>query len=73
MLVKVDDYNYVRDTSSMALINTDRGAKEEYIMKKRIMTKQKEEIDRINTEIHELKTDIKDIKSMLLQILSDKN
>ncbi len=73
MLIKVDDYNYVRDTSSMALINTDRSAKEEYVLKKRILTKQKEEIDRINTEINDLKVDIKDIKSMLIQILSDKN
>ena len=73
MLVKVDDYNYARDTSSMALINTDNSAKEEYFLKKKILSSQKTEIERINNEIHELKTDISDIKTMLLQILSDKN
>ncbi len=73
MLVKVDDYNYNRDTNSMALINTDRSAKEEYFLKRKLLSIQKTEIDRINTEIHELKTDIHDIKTMLIQILSDKN
>lgn len=73
MLVKVDDYNYARDTSSLALINTDNSAKEEYFLKKKILSSQKTEIERINNEIHELKTDITDIKTMLLQILSDKN
>lgn len=73
MLVKVDNYNYARDTSSMALINTDNSAKEEYFMKKKILSSQKTEIDRINNDIQDLKNDITDIKSMLLQILSDKN
>lgn len=72
MLVKVEDSNFFRDTNSMALVNNDNSAKEEYLMKARMMRLQKVEIDRINSEIGELKTDIKDIKSILLQILADK-
>jgi septal ring factor EnvC (AmiA/AmiB activator) len=72
MLVKVNDSNFVRDTNSMALLNTDSSAKEEYLMKSRLIKSQKEEISKINNEISSLKTDISDIKSMLVQILSDK-
>jgi len=73
MLVKTEEYNYARDTDSMALINMDRSAKEEYLTKRKLLTTQRMEISRINNEIHELKNDISEIKSMLLQILSDKN
>jgi hypothetical protein len=73
MLVKTEEGNYIRDTNSMALLNTDRSAREEYFMKAKMMQLQKSEITRINSEIDSLKSDIGDIKSMLIQLLSDKN
>jgi hypothetical protein len=72
MLVKTEEGNYIRDTNSMALLNTDRSAREEYFMKAKMMQLQKSEITRINSEIDSLKSDIGDIKSMLIQLLSDK-
>lgn len=72
MLIKTEEGNFVRDTNSMALLNTDRSAREEYFMKAKMMQIQKSEITRINSEIDSLKSDIGDIKSMLIQLLSDK-
>lgn len=73
MLVKTEEGNFVRDTASMALLNTDRSAKEEYFMKARMIQIQKTELTRINSEIDSLKSDIGDIKSMLIQLISDKD
>jgi septal ring factor EnvC (AmiA/AmiB activator) len=73
MLVKVDESSFLRDTNSMALLNLDKSAKEEYYLKSKLLNTQKEEINKINNEIDSLKTDISDIKNMLIQILSDKN
>lgn len=73
MIVKTDNNDFNRDTNSMALLNSNRSAKEEYFAKAKMMQIQKTEIARINTEIDSLKTDISDIKSMLIQLLADKN
>lgn len=72
MLVKVPETPYVRDTKSMALLNTNSAEMEEYLLKSRMMKFQNQELSRINNEMEQLKSDIKDIKSMLLQILTDK-
>lgn len=72
MYVKVTDSSFVRDTSSFALLNTDNNAKDEYLMKSKILNMKKKEIQQINNEINEIKNDINEIKSLLLQILSDK-
>lgn len=73
MLVKTQESELVRDTESMALLNFDSNAMNEYLTKSKLLKTQKEEISKINNEIDSLKTDIKDIKGMLIQILSDKN
>jgi hypothetical protein len=65
-LVKVTGTNFVRDTKSMALMNTDDAAKNEYIVKSRMLTTQKEEINSVKTEIETLKDDIREIKEMLM-------
>jgi hypothetical protein len=65
-LVKVTGTNFVRDTKSMVLMNTDDAAKNEYIVKSRMLTTQKEEINSVKTEIETLKDDIREIKEMLM-------
>jgi hypothetical protein len=69
MLVEVRDSKFLRDTKSMALINKDSAARDEYYSKVRIMDAQKEEINNIKTEITSMKTDVNDIKELLKQLI----
>ena len=66
MLVKVTGTNYVRDTNSMALMNTDSSEKNEYYNRLRLVKKQKEEINTI-------KSDVSDIKDLLMQLIQKGN
>jgi hypothetical protein len=70
MLVKVNGTNMMRDTASMALINTDQTSKNEYYNKVRMIQNQKEEINKVKTEIESLKIDLGDIKEMMKQLLA---
>ena len=69
MLLPVNDTNYLRDTTSMALINNDRSAKEEYLNKAKLIKQQKEEINTLKTEITLMKNDVTDIKELLKQLI----
>jgi hypothetical protein len=69
MLVKVNNANMVRDTESMALMNTDNSEKNEYYNKLRMVQKQKEQINKVNEEIAEIKNEMGDIKQLLQQLL----
>ena len=71
MEVKVQDSRYVRDTNSMALINKDYAARDEYYAKLRMVSQQKSEINTIKAEVSSVKNDIQDIKKML-ELLMDK-
>ena len=53
MLVKVTGTNLVRDTNTMALINTDNQVKNEYYEKLRMLKSQKEEINKVNEGTYE--------------------
>lgn len=70
-LVKVTGTNYIRDTKSMAIMNTDVNEKNEYYNKVKLLRAQKEQINKMNNEITELKNDIGEIKS-LIRLLIDK-
>ena len=70
MLVKVNDSNYVRDTNSMALLNSDNNGLKEYISKRKLLQAQREEINTIKSEVNDLKQDLSEIKSMVLQLLN---
>jgi hypothetical protein len=72
MLVKVNNTNYVRDTESMALMNTDSESKNEYLAKVRMLKTQKDEINTVKQEIADIKEDMGEIKQLMLQLL-DKN
>jgi hypothetical protein len=70
-LVKVTGTNFIRDTKSMAIMNTDVNEKNEYYNKVKLLRAQKEQINKMNSEIAELKNDIGEIKS-LIRLLIDK-
>jgi hypothetical protein len=72
MFVKVTGTNFVRDTESMALMNTDDVSKNEYLSKVKLLKTQKDEINTVKAEIANIKEDMGEIKQLMLQLL-DKN
>jgi myo-inositol catabolism protein IolC len=68
MLVKVKDSNFIRDTDSMALINQDTAARDEYYSKVKMIHNHREEINKVNNEISSLKDELSEIKNLLLKI-----
>lgn len=65
---KVEGLEMVRDMSNMSLINKDKIEFETYINKRKALLEQKGEINNIKQEVSELRSDISDIKQMLLQL-----
>ena len=72
MFVKVNGTNMIRDTKSMALINTDNTEKNEYYAKVQMMKLQKTEINSLRQEINNIKSDVGEIKSLLCQLIGNK-
>ena len=72
MLVKVEGTSFVRDTNTMALINTNTAEKNEYLTKVRMIKTQKEEINNVKQEIDSIKNDMKEIKELLLAMNNNK-
>ena len=60
-----DHPDYVRDTSSNALLNKNVKALEEYRAKKKSISR----IYDVENDLNNVKQDLKDIKSLLLKIL----
>jgi len=69
MLVKVTGTNFVRDTSTMALINTNTQEKNDYQSKVRMLKTQKDEINIVKSEIDGIRNEMSEIKQMLTQLL----
>jgi hypothetical protein len=67
-LVKIPNTTYVRDTKTMALINTDLASLEEYKTKSIIINTQKNEINKVKNEINEIRSDVQIIKELLMQL-----
>jgi len=68
-LVKVTGTSFVRDTNSMALMNTDSKEKNEYLEKIRMINGQKEEINKVKAEIDSMREDMSEIKNLLLKLM----
>lgn len=68
-LLKVKGTKLVRDTRSGAIINQDKFGLDEYLAKRRGMELQKQEINKVKTDITELKKDMSDIKDLLRKLL----
>lgn len=69
MLVKVTGTNYVRDTSSMALLNSDKKGLDDYMKRRSVFESQRNEINNIKDEINGIKSDVTEIKDLMRQLL----
>lgn len=72
--LKVEGHNgLVRDTSTGAIINTNRTEYEEYMARKRLAEQREIEISKHSEDINILKNEMQEIKSILLQLLHKKD
>ena len=69
MLIQITGTNLYRDTETMALVNKDVSGLEDYKMKRRMMATQKDEINKIKTELAGIKEDMTEIKQLVLQLI----
>ena len=69
MLVQITGTSLYRDTETMALVNKDVSGLEDYKMKRRMMATQKDEINKIKTELAGIKEDMNEIKQLVLQLI----
>jgi len=68
--VKVTGTSFVRDINSMGLSNTDTSARDEYYNKLRLIKNQKEQLNMVQEEIDNVKTEMGEIKQLLQQLIS---
>jgi small-conductance mechanosensitive channel len=71
MLIHIPGTTLVRDTETMALINKDTTGQQEYYNRRNKMAAEKEQINKIKTEVQSLKDDVNDIKELLHKILEN--
>ena len=67
--VKVEGTNFIRDTNTMGLSNRDLTAKNEYMMKVKMLKTQKEEINNVKSEMSQIKNELAEVKELLIQLL----
>ena len=69
MYAKVEDHNHlIRDIHSKAVLNTDKAGLNDYMMKREIAKKQKEEQSETKMRLAQLEQDMSEIKNMLIEI-----
>jgi hypothetical protein len=69
MYAKVKDNNHlIRDIHSKAVLNTDKAGLNDYMMKREIAKKQKEEQSETKMRLAQLEQDMSEIKNMLIEI-----
>jgi hypothetical protein len=69
MYAKVKDHNHlIRDINSKAVLNTDKAGLNDYMMKREIAKKQKEEQSETKMRLAQLEQDMSEIKNMLVEI-----
>ena len=73
MIVKVNGTNFVRETTSMAIMPVDDSEKRDYISKVNFLKTQKKEINSIKNEVSTIKNDMSEIRMMLQQLLEKDN
>lgn len=70
-LIKVENHGDLRreDTSS-AIINVDKQQYNAYKRKKYMAKQKAERLEQVESKVHDMQNDIKDIKQMLQQLVS---
>ena len=68
--LKVKDTAYVRDRNSKAILNTDKTALNDYILKKNIAEKQNKETLELKNKILDIENDMKEIKTLLSRLIN---
>jgi len=70
MKLKVEGHpNLKRDAVTGAIINSNNSAYQNYLIKKAKNNAEKNEIENMKIDINQLKTDISDIKNILLKLI----
>ena len=73
MFLKVEgDPSLVRDSSTMAILNTNGTDYENYIRRRQSLMSDKEQLANQANEINNLKQDLSEIKQMLTALLQDR-
>jgi hypothetical protein len=73
MFLKVKgNSDLVRDTNSMAILNTNTTEYENYMRRKQAMVSTSEQIDRHTEQIAGMQQDLTEIKQMLSALLQDR-
>ena len=62
----------VRDTSTGAIINTNRAEYENYLRQKQIIEQRELQISKQSEDINNMKTEIQELKSLIYQLLDTK-
>jgi hypothetical protein len=71
--LKVEDHpDLVRETNSRAIINTNLAAYEAAIARSRAVQKSKDELRDVVRDINSLKSEMHEIKSLLVQMMDKK-
>lgn len=65
MFVKTENPGYVRDTDSMAVINTDIESFKNY----KLMREEKLKVQKLTSEVDSLKQDLNQLKNLLTKVL----
>lgn len=61
----------VRDISTMAIVNTNKSEYENYIRQKKIVSERKAEIQRQTEEINSIKSELSEVKTLLMTLLAN--
>jgi len=68
-IIAIKDHDkLVRDTHSKAVLNTDRNGLNEYMMKRELAKKERNEKSETKERLAKLETDMQDIKKLLIEI-----
>ena len=68
-LLRVQGTKLVRDTSSGAIINQDKSGLDDYLARRRGMQSQRDEINKVKSEMDNMKQDLTDIKRLLIKLI----
>lgn len=71
-LIQIPGTKLFRDTESMGLVNKDINGLEEYNLKRKLLSVQKNEINTIKLDMQNINNEMQEIKQLLLQLM-DKN